>query len=58
MSIKLKYVNKDHNHLLYGKTGTCLVKGKGPGPRNLLVKMDDGQFIVAPWGNWRRVRDK
>ena len=55
--MKLRYVNKDHNNPLYGKTGTCLVRSKGPGPRNQLVRLDDGQLVVAPWGNWRAIKE-
>jgi len=51
---RVKYVNRNHNHPLYGATGTVLVRAKGPGPRNVLVKLDNGRLVVAPWGNWRK----
>ena len=56
--VRLRYVNKDHGHRLYGQAGECLVRGRGPGPRNQLVKLDSGEMVVAPWGNWRKVKDK
>lgn len=52
---RVKYVNRNHNRPYYGATGTVLAQGEGPGPRNVLVKLDNGQVVVAPWGNWRRV---
>lgn len=50
----VKYINRDHIHPFYGATGTVLVQGQGPGPRNVLVRLDSGQYVVAPWGNWRK----
>ncbi len=55
--VKLKYVNKDHSHRLYGQEGHCLARGRGPGPRNQLVMLDNGEMVVAPWGNWRKAGD-
>jgi hypothetical protein len=52
--MRLRYVNRDHSHPLYGRVGTKLAQGRGPGPRNTLVRMDDGTEVIAPWGNWRK----
>jgi len=54
---RVRYVNRDHNHPMYGKEGVVLVRGRGPGPRNELVRLDDGRLVVAPWGNWRKVKE-
>ena len=56
--IRLRYVNRDHGHRLYGQAGVLLVRGTGPGPRNQLVQLDSGEKVVAPWGNWRRCWEK
>ncbi|KYH30622.1 hypothetical protein [Neomoorella mulderi] len=50
---RVRYVNRDKSHPLYGQTGIIQARARGPGPRNLLVKLDDGNLVVAPWGNWR-----
>jgi len=52
---RVRYVNKDHSHRLYGQTGVVLTRGRGPGPRNELVKLDSGELVVAPFWNWRKV---
>ena len=53
---QVRYVNRDKSHPLYGQTGTVQVRARGPGPRNLLVMLDNGILVVAPWGNWRMAR--
>lgn len=56
--IRLRYVNRDHSHPFYGMEGTKVAAtrpGKGTGPKNTLVMLDDGRLVVAPWGNWRKV---
>lgn len=53
---RVRYVNRDHGHRLYGEKGVILARGKGPGPRNCLVRMDTGELVVGPWGNWRAVK--
>ena len=53
--MRVKYVNRNRVHPLYGKEGIVMVRAKGPGPRNILVRLDDGRMVVAPWGNWRKV---
>jgi hypothetical protein len=47
-------VNRDHSHRLYGMVGTKLHQNRAGGPHNCLVLMDDGEEVVAPWGNWRK----
>jgi|GEM_PF-5995191 len=54
-SARLRYVNRDHSHPLYGKTGVKVVQGVGPGPRNCLVRFDDGSEVIAPYNNFRKV---
>jgi len=54
VTTRLRYVNRDHSHPLYGKIGTKIGQGVGPGPRNVLVRFDDGHEVVAPYGNWRK----
>jgi len=56
--VRLRYVNKDHGHRLYGQEGECLVRSRGRGIRNQLVELDSGEMVVAPWGNWRAVKNK
>lgn len=53
--LRLRYVNRDHSHPLYGATGVMRVRslGKG-GPKTELVELDDGRLVVAPYGNWRK----
>lgn len=52
--MRVYYVNRDHKHRLYRRPGTVLVRAKGPGPRNMLVRMDSGELVVAPFWNWRK----
>jgi hypothetical protein len=67
--MRLRYVNKDHNHRLYGQVGTLITRSghhrrstywlkiiyrPTTGPRNELVLLDSGEMVVAPWGNWRK----
>jgi len=54
---RLRYVNNDHSHRLYGRCGTKLAQGVGPGPRNVQVRLDDGELVIAPYGNWRKVEE-
>lgn len=58
--IRLRYVNRDHSHPDYGRTGTKMAQGggRGAGPVNCLVRFDDGTEIVAPYGNWRKVEEE
>jgi len=62
--IRLCYVNSDHSHPLYGRVGTLITQGGGRGPKghkspvNRLVRFDDGTMVVAPWGNWRLVKER
>lgn len=51
---RVLYVSKDHTHRLYGQKGVVLARGKGPGPRNCLVRLDSGELVCAPFWNWRR----
>jgi len=55
---RVRYVYRNHGHPLYGAVGTVLAQGYGPGPRNVLVRLDNGQVVVAPWGNWRKVKEE
>lgn len=34
---RVKYVNRNHSHRLYGQTGVVLTRGRGPGPRNVFM---------------------
>lgn len=53
--IRLRYVNADHSHPLRGAEGVKVAAStKRGGPRNTLVRLDDGRAIVAPYGNWRK----
>ena len=53
--MRLKYVNRDHSHPLYSREGVMLVRSLGQGgPKTELVQLDDGRFVVAPYGNWRK----
>ena len=38
----------------YGQACRVLVRGRGPGPRNVLVEFEDGYRTVAPMWNVRR----
>lgn len=52
--IRLRYVNSDHTHPLRGVLGTLVVANRRKGgPKNELVRLDDGRMVVAPYGNWR-----
>lgn len=53
---RVRYVNRDHSHRLCGQAGVVLIRGRGPGPRNELVRLDSGELVVAPWGNWRKIK--
>jgi len=55
---RLRYVNRDHSHPFYGKEGEKVCQGRGPGPRNCLVRFDDGQEVIAPYNNFRKVPDE
>lgn len=35
----------------HGKSGTVVLSGLGPGPINVLVKLDDGNYTCLPRGN-------
>jgi len=37
-----------------GKCGQVLVAGRGPGPRNALVLLEDGTAVTVPRGNLQR----
>ena len=50
----LRYVNRNHDHPLYGKVGVKLAQGVGPGPRNVAVLLDGAGCVIAPYGNWRK----
>ena len=55
-TVRLKYVNRDHSHPLYGLEGEVMVRStwtKGS-PKTELVRLDDGRLVVAPYGNWRK----
>ena len=54
--IRLRYVNKDHSHRLYGQEGVLIYGNKGKGPKNQSVLLDSGELVCAPWGNWRSVK--
>jgi hypothetical protein len=56
--VRLQYVNRDHSHPLYGKEGTKLAQGGRPGrsPVNCLVLVDGVGCVIAPYGNWRKVK--
>lgn len=56
--IRVRYINRWRQHRLYGEYGTVIVRAKGPGPRNMLVRFDSGELVVAPWGNWRKINDR
>jgi len=56
--IRVRYVNRDHRRRLYGECGMVVIRAKGPGPKNILVRLDSGELVVAPWGNWRKAEDK
>lgn len=49
-------MNRDHAHPLYGLEGAVLVRARGAGPKNELVRLDDGRRVVAPYGNWRKAK--
>lgn len=53
--VRLVYVGRA-NPSLRGKAGTLQAQGRGPGPRNRLVRLDDGTLVVAPWGCWRKAK--
>ncbi|APC08622.1 hypothetical protein MTJW_14630 [Moorella thermoacetica] len=44
---QVRYVNRLKSHPLYGQAGTVQARARGPGPRNLLVMMDNGILVVA-----------
>jgi len=52
----VRYVTRLKDHPLRGRTGVVVARSHGPGPRNELVRLEDGRLVVAPWGNWRAVR--
>jgi hypothetical protein len=54
---RVRYVNRDHGHRLYGQEGVVLVRSSGGGPRNCLVRLDSGEEVVAPFWNWRKVKE-
>ncbi len=56
MAMRLRYHNKDHGHRLHLQEGVLLVRATGPGPRNQMVRLDSGEVVVAPYGNWRKVK--
>ena len=39
--------------LHHGAVGTVLCHGHGPGPRNVAVRLDTGEFVCVPRGNVR-----
>ena len=53
--MRVVYVSRDKSHPLRGRQGVVLIRARGPGPRNELVRLDNGALVVAPWGNWRKV---
>lgn len=54
---RVRYVNRDHSHRLYGQQGIVIIRSPGPGPRNVLVRLDSGEKVVAPFWNWRKVKE-
>lgn len=57
---RLRYVSRDHAHRLYGAEGVKVAQGGRPGhsPVNCGVLLDGGEYVIAPYGNWRKVRDR
>lgn len=41
-----------------GREGVVVCRGRGPGPRNVLVRTVDGELVVVPRGNVRVEREK
>lgn len=41
---------------LHGAVCEVACWGRGPGPRNVLVRLDDSRMVVVPRGNVRFVR--
>jgi hypothetical protein len=41
---------------LHGATGVVLAAGRGPGPRNVIVAVDNAGTVVVPAGNMERVK--
>lgn len=39
---------------LQHRAGEVVAAGRGPGPRNVLVRLDDGTRVVVPVGNLTR----
>jgi len=62
---KLRYVNRDHRNEphngktfnLLGHEGVCLIRSKG-GRTNQLIKFDNGELIVCPYGNMQNAEGK
>ena len=55
--VRLRYVNRDHGHRLYGQEGICVARAPGR-PKNQVVLLDSGERVCAPFWNWRKVKDK
>jgi hypothetical protein len=52
-------VNKDHSHRYWNQEGTLVYANRKHGQiRNQSVLLDSGELVCAPYGNWRRVKEK
>lgn len=47
--VELHY--RDHSFFRHLQVGEILIPGKGPGPINHLVLLDNGEKVVVPRGN-------
>lgn len=45
------------NREMHGQPCTEVCRGQGPGPRNVLVRMDAGDMVIVPKRYLRVVRD-
>lgn len=54
-AVRVRYVNRDHGHPLYGREGYVFARAAGRSRvHNEGVVFEDGTWCCAPYGNWRR----
>ena len=51
-SVRIHYRKSLQKFMPYhGKTGVVVCVGKGPGPKNVLIELDEGGRVCVPRGN-------
>lgn len=58
LRVQLCYRKSLRGHAPHGSTGAVVTVGRGPGPVNVLVRLDDERLVIVPRGNLRSSDDR